>query len=78
MCCQKLLGHQLDTLWWRNSQEVNSRLLEVPEALLVCGHLNLVVIRSEISFHSALLRCTASHIDHCVKSLHSVYQTGDT
>ena len=63
MCCPKLLGPQLDTLWWRNSQEVNSHLLDVPEALPACGHQNLVAIQSEISFQSASLSCTASHMD---------------
>lgn len=63
MCCPKLLGPQLDTLWWRNSQEVNSRRLDVPEALPACGHWNLVAIRSEVSFQSASLSCMASRID---------------
>ena len=63
MCCPKLLGPQLDTLWWKNSQEVNSHGLDVPEALPACGHWNLVAIRSEVSFQSASLSCTASRID---------------
>lgn len=60
------MGPQLDTLWRRNSQELNSCLPDVPEAMLARGHQHLVTIRYEISFHLTSLRPTASHIDHRV------------